>query len=424
MMSLEEAQAAVVACARALPARPVALERALGLVLAEDVRAEEAVPRFDCSAMDGYALVASGEPPPLSLDVVGTLLAGDAPNRAVGPGEAVRIMTGAPIPEGADAVCMLEETQPSADGSTVVLLHSPARGEHVRPAGGDLQVGDIVARAGDRLGARHLGVLASVGIETVLARPRPRVGVLSTGSELRSAPEPLGPGQIRDSNRYLLLALVELAGAEPVDLGIVADDEEQLVAAIGDASERCDVLLTSGGVSVGDRDVVKAVIGRCCGESGRQVQVAIKPAKPLAFGVLASGTPLIGLPGNPVSSAVAFECFVRPALARMAGLDPSAAPRLAAVTGEAFRRKPDGKLHLVHVTLRSAPGGRLVVRRSGGASSHLLASTLGADALAYLPDGDGLDEGADLEVLPLTGAGASFGRAAAAVVRGDDDDCC
>jgi molybdenum cofactor synthesis domain-containing protein len=403
-VSLEEAQAAVLAAARPLPPEVVPLAEALGTVLAEEVRAGDPVPPFACSAMDGYALASSSEQAPIERRVVRRILAGDPPGAALGAGEAVRIMTGAPLPPGADAVCMLEEAQPSADARRVVLLHAPERGEHVRRAGEDVTAGAVVMTPGVRLGPRHLGVLASVGVAALRVRRRPVVGVLSTGSELCPAPAPLGPGQIRDSNRYLLTALVRAAGAEPLDLGIVRDDEDVAAQVIADAGARCDLVLTSGGVSVGDRDVVKAVLERCCPHLAQELAVAIKPAKPLAFGVLASDTLLIGLPGNPVSSAVSFELFVRPALSRLQAETETGRSLVTARAAEALWRRPDGKLHLVHVALRSGATGELEARRAGGAASHLLASTLEAHGLAFVADGEGVAAGECVEVLPLSGS--------------------
>lgn len=404
LVALDEVRLAVLAWVTPLPVEERPLASALGGVLAADVAARDAVPPFACSAMDGYALAASDEPAPLERRVVRTILAGDPPGAPLGAGEAARIMTGAPVPPGADAVCMLEDAEVAADGATVRLHRAPPRGEHVRHAGEDVDAGAVVLRAPLRLGARQLAVAASVGADVVALRRRPRVGVLSTGSELVSAPAPLGPGQIRDSNRFLLTGLVAEAGAEPIDLGIVRDDDEAVADTIVRAGERCDVVLTSGGVSVGDRDVVKAVLGRCCPERAREVAVAIKPAKPLAFGVLASGALLIGLPGNPVSAAVAFELFVRPALDRLVGLAAAEPALLAARAAEPLSRHPDGKLHLVHVALGVGSDGVLAARRAGGHASHLLASTLVANGLALVPDGPGCAAGEIVAVLPLGGA--------------------
>ena len=244
------------------------------------------------------------------------------------------------------------------------------------------------------------GVLASLGYVNVPVFPRPRVGVLSTGDELVDGPVALRPGQIRDANRHTLLALVRQAGCEPVDLGLARDDEAEITAAIEEGVAECDALVTSGGVSVGDFDYVKAVLDRL----GRMqwMQVAIKPAKPLAFGTVGD-VPVFGLPGNPVSSMVSFELFARPGLRQLMGVAPAAVlPRpVPGVAAEPLRRRPDGKTHFVRVVASVGADGRHHVRSSGGQGSNLLRSMALANALAVVPDGDGVDEGAGVDVLLL-----------------------
>ncbi|HET6793330.1 MAG TPA: molybdopterin molybdotransferase MoeA, partial [Acidimicrobiales bacterium] len=255
---------------------------------------------------------------------------------------------------------------------------------------------------GVALGPGHLGVLASVGLATVTVHRRPRVGVLSTGDELVEPGKPLGPGQIRDSNRRSLLALVDRAGCEPVDLGLAADDEAVIRSAITAGVEACDAVVTSGGVSVGDFDYVKVVLDDLAPGAMRWMQVAIRPAKPLAFGTVA-GTPVFGLPGNPVSSMVSFELFVRPALRLMMGRGEGerVRPSVMARAGEDFRRSPDGKLHLDRVVVRPGPDGRLVARSAGGQGSHVLTAMAAANGLALIGDGDGVAAGEELPVLLL-----------------------
>jgi len=256
VIDLDTVRAAILATVAPLPPVDVARADALGLVLAGDVVSRDAVPPFANTAMDGYALRAAdtagaSEAAPVRLRVIGTLAAGAAPSVTVDDGEALRIMTGAPMPDGADAVVMVELTE--RDGDDVVLVqHEAILGEHVREAGGDVQVGELVFAAGTLLGAAHLGVLASIGVDRVPVHPRPRVGIISTGDELVESGA-VGPGQIRDSNRPMLVGLLTRAGFTPVDLGIVRDDEAAVTAAIGAALERCDALLTSGGVRVGRR---------------------------------------------------------------------------------------------------------------------------------------------------------------------------
>ncbi|HEY5164470.1 MAG TPA: gephyrin-like molybdotransferase Glp, partial [Acidimicrobiia bacterium] len=319
---LEAVQQAILASMRPLDVRDVDLGDALGLVLAVDVTTDQPVPPFANTAMDGYAIQAADTvtatvDSPVRLRVVGDLPAGKAPGRAVNPGEAIRIMTGAPMPDGADSVVMVERTR--RDGDAAVLVEEAAQsGDHVRGAGGDLAAGAPVFAAGTVVGPAHVGVLASIGVARVPVIPRARVGVLSTGDELTAvdAPGPLAPGHIRDSNRPMLLALARQAGCDAVDLGIAVDDEAGIVATLDDAVRRYDAVLTSGGVSVGDYDYVKAALERL--GSLTSWQVAIKPSKPLAFGVVGD-VPVFGLPGNPVSSLVSFECFARPALLERMG---------------------------------------------------------------------------------------------------------
>jgi molybdenum cofactor synthesis domain-containing protein len=315
----------------------------------------------------------------------------------VGPGQAVRIMTGAVVPAGADAVVMVERTSAVGDGRVKIEVAASA-GDHLRQPGEDLRAGQVMFEAGTELGPGHLGVLASVAVSSVSVVPRPRVGVLSTGDELVADGRPLRPGQIRDTNRPMLLALASVAGFVPVDLGTVADDEDAITAAIEEGVSTCDAVLTSGGVSVGDFDYVKVVLDRL-GQM-RWWQVAVRPAKPLAFGTVA-GTPVFGLPGNPVSSLVSFELFARPALRQMAGHRDLFRPELAALADEALPRRPDGRLHLVRVVASADDDGRLHVRSSGGQGSHLLRAMALANALALLPDGDGVEAGGTVKVMLL-----------------------
>lgn len=401
MISLEDARTRIFADIGVLEPVAVPLADALGLVLAEALTATEAVPPFANTAMDGFALRAAdtagaSEASPVRLDVVGTIAAGQVADGAVGPGQAMRIMTGAPIPDGADAIVMVELTR--SEGSQVEVLVEAEPGNHIRPAGDDLQPGAEVFPAGTVLSPGHLGVLASLGVEAPLVHRRPRVGVLSTGDELVVGAAPLGPGQIRDSNRVTLLALVQQAGAEPVDLGLVRDDEAAVEAALTTAAATCDVLLTSGGVSMGEFDYVKAFLQR----QGRLnwMQVAIRPAKPLAFGLL-DGTPVFGLPGNPVSSMVSFELFARPALLRLMGRPDTERPQLWALAAEPLLRRPDGKVHFVRVIAAQDPDGPWRVRSAGGQGSHQLGAMATANALAVVPDGDGVPTGGRVKVLLL-----------------------
>lgn len=418
MIPLEEAVAHVLAGCHPLPPRTVPLAAAAGLVLAGDVVATEAVPPFANTAMDGYAVRAADTAgAPVVLPVVAEVAAGHPAARPLGPGEAMRIFTGAPLPEGADAVVPVERTE-RLEGGRAVRIEVEARpGDHVREAGEDLRPGDRLFGPGDELTPARVGVLASLGVGEVAAHPRPRVGVLSTGDELVEGPGPLRPGQIRDSNRPTLLALAARAGVEPVDLGHVPDDEEAITAAFRRGTAECDAVLSSGGVSMGDTDLVKVVLDRL--GRMRWMQVAIRPAKPLAFGVVPAPdgreVPVFGLPGNPVSSMVSFALFARPGLRRMAGHrdDRLHLPRWRAVAAEPLPRRPDGKVHFVRVTVESDEDGRLRVRSAGGQGSHQLGAMARADGLAVLPDGEGAAAGDEVVVL-LLGEPRAAGPGAAA----------
>jgi molybdopterin molybdotransferase len=403
MIPLEEAQSRVLAGCTRLDVRDTPIDDAVGCVTAGPVVATEAVPPFPNTAMDGYAVQAvdtAGASPahPVRLTVTGTLAAGAAPVGPIGRGEALRIMTGAPFPPGADAIVIVEVTTTDGDD---VLVHEPAQpGDHVRPAGEDIAPGQEVFPAGTVITPAHVGVLASLGWEKVPVYGRARVGVISTGDELVEGPGPLAPGQIRDSNRRTLVALLRQGGVDPIDLGIVRDDEEELRGAIKRALARCDALLTSGGVSMGEFDYVKKVLD----ELGDMawMQVAIRPAKPLAFGLVA-GKPVFGLPGNPVSSTVSFELFARPGLRQMMGFGPADLfrPRVWAVADQPLRRRPDGKLHLNRVAATYGPDRRFHVQSSGGQASHQLRAMALANALALVPDGEGVPAGDEVEILLL-----------------------
>jgi molybdenum cofactor synthesis domain-containing protein len=395
-----------------LRSAPVECERddALGLVLAADVFSSEPVPPFANTAMDGYAVRAAdttgaSAATPIRLRVVGELPAGHAPTVAVGPGEAIRIMTGAPIPDGADAIVIVETTARADDEDGVEVFQAAASGDHVRRPGGDVEAGQLVFPAGTVIGPAHLGVLASIDVQKISVFPRARVGVLSTGDELVES-GPLTPGKIRDSNRPMLLALLERVGTEPVNLGVARDDEDAMVRTLDAALDACDVVITSGGVSVGDYDYMSAALERIAvadasGESRVDwYQVAIRPSKPLCFAMVRA-KPVFGLPGNPVSSRVSFELFARPALRLMMGHEVLFPPEVAARTEHAMRRRPDGKLHLDRVRVRIDETGYYVVSSTGAQESNRLAATAVADGLVLLEDGDGVDEGSVVRVMLL-----------------------
>jgi molybdenum cofactor synthesis domain-containing protein len=399
MIALGDARAHVLASCHRLDAVTLPINEALGLVTVDELHAAEDVPPFRNTAVDGYALRAADTAgAPVELAIIGTLAAGAAFDGEVGPGEALRIMTGAPMPAGADAAVMVEDTSVVADGARVRVERSVEAGNAVRGVGDDIHAGTLLFPAGSALRPAALGVLASVNVREVKVVPAARVAVLSTGDELVDDGSPLAPGQIRESNRTMLVGAVTAAGCRAVDFGVVRDDEAELERVLRAAAAECDAIVTSGGVSMGDYDVVKAVLA--CIADMTWMQLAIKPAKPFAFGLL-DGTPVFGLPGNPVSSLVSFELLARPALRQMMGHADIDRPRIRGVADEPLRRGPDGKTHFTRVHGGFEPDGRFHVRSTGPQGSHQLAATAAANGLAVLPDGPAIPAGTDVEVIIL-----------------------
>jgi molybdenum cofactor synthesis domain-containing protein len=404
MIPLHEAQETVLAGCAPLTPQQVAYTEMTGRVLDQDVVAVEDVPPFRNTAVDGYAVRAlDAEQVPAELVVVDTLAAGAEPKIAVNAGEAIRIMTGAPMPNGADAVVMVEDTE--RVGETHVRISRGAKvRDGVRDAGSDVRAGETVFVRGTVLNAAGIGVLASVNARTVRAFPRARVALLSTGDELVVDGSPLRIGQIRESNLTMLHSMIAATGCEVINLGVVRDDEAELERVLREVIERCDAIVTSGGVSMGDFDVVKAVLSKIA--TMQWMQMAIKPAKPFAFGQLKSSDgrtiPIFGLPGNPVSSLISYELLARPALRKMMGhTENLMRPAIRAVLDSPLKRKQDGKIHFMRVFGEFAEDGRLHVRDSGPQGSHQLASTAMANGLAYVPDGNGLQAGEDVSVYLL-----------------------
>ena len=403
MISLEDAQQFVLDRITALAPVSLSLADALGCVVAESVVAGEALPGFANSSMDGFALRAddtrSGS---ARLTIVESVRAGQVASRSLSVGEAMRIMTGAPMPDGADSVCMIEDVHVNEASKTVVIPRVVAPGDCVRRPGEDVNVGDVLFSPGAVLRAPGIAVLAGQGRSAVLVYPRPRVGVLSTGNELATSTDALAPGQIRDQNRPLLLALLRQAGATPIDLGVVLDTHEATTQRVRDGVETCDAVVSTGGVSMGDVDFVKTVINELGGVDAKWMQVAIKPAKPFAFGVVGpTRTPVFGLPGNPVSTRVSFELFVRPALRILAGYATPGPVSVTATLDVDLARSVDGKLHLVHVRARMREDGRIHVVDVARRGSHLMHAIVDANALALVPEGTASGVGDVLRVLIL-----------------------
>ncbi len=374
----------------------VTLEEALGRVLAEPLVSSESVPHFANSAMDGYAVrSADTARPGALLEVLADVPAGQVAEVAVGEGQAIKIMTGAPMPEGADAVIRVEETS-MEDGKVRIAPAVPA-GNSVRPVGGDIGEGETVFGPGTRLSAVHIGVLATVGAVKPVVSQLPKVAVMSTGDELQPPDGgALAPGMIRDSNRPMLKAMLAETGVEIVDLGRISDDADQLRDALGRAAASADLIVTSGGVSMGDYDVIKLVLRE---ESEVDFfEVAMKPGKPFGFG-LYEGVPFFGLPGNPVSVLVSYEQFVRPALLQMQGATALLRPRATGVAGERFESDPL-KEEFIRVALTGS-GPQLEVRQTGGQSSNVLSAAARADAFAVLPVGTDEVEPGDPVTLEL-----------------------
>jgi len=399
VIELEEAQRFIFSQCSKLATDEVEISKSRGLVLAETVISKDDVPSFPNTAMDGYAVRAvDTEDAPVELKVVGTLPAGKVPDLEVGPDEAVRIMTGAVIPEGADSVVMVEKTKEAANGNSVIVEETVKNGNFIRQPGEDFVRGSELFTSGTLIGAAHIGVFATIGLEKVTVFKRPIVGVMSTGDELVQGVSQLKPGQIRDSNRYSIKALLEEMGVETIDLGLIPDDEKAIESALLSAIGKCDAVVTSGGVSMGDFDYVKVVLDRL-GEM-KWMQVAIKPAKPLAFGLL-DGVPIFGLPGNPVSAMVSFELFMRPTLLKIMGYKQIWRPYLKAKAVTPLKRRKDGKVHFARVTLIRKEDS-YEVSLLEGQGSHQLAAMANAQGLAVLPNGEGVKKGDFVDVMQLT----------------------
>ena len=376
------------------------LRDALGSILAEDVLSPINVPGHRNSAMDGYALNSSDLPGEgtASLKVVGNSFAGHPFDGELAKGEAVRIMTGAVVPEGADMIVMQEEATRSDDVIEIDGNHKA--GDHVRGIGEDLAEGGVVLSRGKRLNPAELGLLASLGIAEVKVSRKLRVATFSTGDELRSIGEPLGDGQIYDSNRYSLFGLLSRLGAEIIDMGVIRDQRKAVEEAFREAAAIADVVITSGGVSVGDADYVKETLD-ALGKVDFW-KIAMKPGKPLAFGNIDNAV-FFGLPGNPVSVMATFYQIVQPCLRYMSGQSDSESLRIHVVTADKLKKRP-GRIDFQRGILRREDDGRMVVHTTGNQGSHILSSMSQANCFIILPaDWGNVEPGTLVEVEPFDG---------------------
>jgi molybdopterin molybdotransferase len=376
------------------------LMQARGRILAEDVISQVNVPPSDNSAMDGYAMIAADLQQQDTLELVGTAFAGIPYEGTVNTGQCVRIMTGAIIPNGADAVVMQENTAAlDANPQRIQFRQSPKAGNSVRRAGEDISHGAVVLKAGTRLTPAHLSLLASVGIPAVPAVRKLKVGLIATGDELVSPGNTLKSGQIYESNRYALRGMLEEFGAHVIDFGIVEDKRESLQRTFEEADTRCDIVLSCGGVSVGDADYVKDVLQSI--GSVNFWKVAIKPGKPFAFGQL-SKTWFCGLPGNPVSSYVTFEQLVKPVLETLSGQTPSAALLLNA-TADCDIRKVPGRADYQRGIYRTGQNGQLFVSPNGKQGSGVMSSIAHANCYIVLAkDAGSIEQGSTVLIQPFT----------------------
>jgi molybdopterin molybdotransferase len=398
LLSVEDARERVLSQISALAPLQLVLTDAYGCVAAEDIVATSQLPEFASSAMDGFAVRSADAAgattfAPVELRIVGRALIGRRPEATVGGGEAVRIATGAPIPAGADLVVPIENCH--IDGDVVRLFEGPAPGTHVRPAGEDVSEGQVLVAAGKRLGPPELGLLANAGRAHPLVHPRPRVVVFSTGDELIPATDKPGFGQVRDSNASTIFGALREAGAIPVLAGIIKDDVVAMKEAVSRYLIQADAFISSGGVSVGERDVVKAAFA---GRGGIDFyKVAMQPGMPQAFGHI-EGKPYFGLPGNPVSVFVSFEMFVRPAILKMMGRTLLSRPEITA-TLTADVTGPKQKMQFARVHVKRTSQGWLA-KPTGARGSNLISTVSRANGLAMVPPGvDTAAAGSEVRVI-------------------------
>ena len=378
------------------------IHSSLGRVCGADITSDFNVPNHTNSAMDGYAFsvqgleVSQGD----RFDVVGASFAGAPFNGEVKPGQCARIMTGAVMPEGTDTVVMQERVE--RDGETITLLSGEKSGANVRYAGEDIRAGEVVIPKGTRLGASYLGLMASLGLESVTVYRRPRVAFFSNGDELRSVGTPLALGEVYDSNRYTLFAMLSELGVEQIDLGVVKDDPDAIAATIKDAASRADLVITTAGASVGEADYIKDILTQLGQVSFWKV--AIKPGRPISFGKLDNSL-FFGLPGNPVSVMVTFQVFLKPAIRQLAGEQFHVPMRLKMKTVTDLRKKP-GRMEYQRGVMSLNESGETIVQSTGEQGSGILSSMTQANCFIILPDeSEGAKADEWVEVQPFDHSG-------------------
>jgi molybdopterin molybdotransferase len=399
MLSVKEAQDRIVAAARPTPAEQISLADALGRVLAEDIAARRTQPPMDVSAMDGYAVRAADVASvPATLRVVGYAPAGDSHDDTVGPGDAVRIFTGGPVPDGADTIVIQEDTE--SNGDTVMVKESAPKGHYVRPAGLDFKEGEVLLRQGRLLSARDVGLAAAMNHPWLMVRRKPRVTILATGDEVVMPGDPVGRNQIVSSNGLALAAAVRAFGGEPILLGIAPDDRDAL-ARMAAGAAGSDLLLTTGGVSVGEHDLVQSVLG----DEGLEIdfwRIAMRPGKPLMFGHIGD-TMTIGLPGNPVSTLVCSMIFVQPAIRAMLGMAEVRPYTVKAQLAAPLPKNDQREDYLRSTSERDAHGG-LRVTSYEKQDSSMMAPLARADCLIIRPPhAEPAAAGDTVDVMPMPG---------------------
>lgn len=405
MIAVADAVARIVAAFSPLPAETVPLAAAHGRVLAADVVARVTQPPFAVSAMDGYAARAADVAAvPTTLRQIGSVPAGARFEGTVGPGETVRIFTGAPVPDGADTIVIQENV--SADGAAIVVREGAPAGRYIRPAGLDFRAGEVGVPAGRRLDARAIGLAAAMNQPWLSVRRKPRIALLATGDEIVMPGEPLGESQIVSSNTHALRAVAEGCGADAIDLGIARDDTESL-ARLAAGARGADLLVTTGGASVGEHDLIRDALK----DEGLALdfwRIAMRPGKPLMFGTV-GGTRLLGLPGNPVSSLVCALVFLRPALARMLGADDNALPATQRASLGAAVAANDERQDYLRAALRRDGDGTLVATPFPKQDSSMLSLLVKAQCLVVRPPhAPAAPQGAAVDIISLEGAGAPF----------------